>query len=700
MATDGETTTTRRQAGQHAGYQIPVILILLVLGCAYEVLNGGKNLMKMSTEMMLPSPLSSSTVARRETAISQKIKDLNEDSYDEEKSEEVIDEKDEKRETEEDSEAEESKEEREGETEETVEDQGTESLEKKDEEEEEEEENRGVEDSKQEEEKTRTPKEIDMKALNRLGKSLTQFRTVSSQKANMGGKSSAKGMKEAESSEGNNESNGDNADGGEETNDEKAGTGTAEVPPATGESNKAKEGRKIDMTEQPNEEQGDQDKTEGSEKKPLNIVLLYADDWRHNAIGADPATLVRTPFLDQLAKEGIRFTYNCVTTSVCWISRATLYTGQYVSRHKSDYPQNAAWYNGWQHTFPKLLKDNGYSVAHVGKWHFDTQNSTVYKTFDYWKPYYGFHFTQRNGQKIHITQMNEEDAVHFLSKARDKTKPFMLGVCFFAPHSVDHEEEQFFPQEKSMELYANETVEVPESADAWNKLPYFFDEQRNEARRRWRMRFDTPDKYQHMMKNYYRLISEIDETSSVIYKELEKQGILNETLIIFTTDNGFFHSEHGLAGKWYPHQESIRVPLVIRDPRMPPEKVNTLNDDFTLNIDLATTILGAAQVEPPPGGIMQGRDIADLYLDRKAEPWRTEFFYEHPVHLHTTVIPASSALVRKDYKYMLWPDYQVEQLFDLTSDPLELEDLINKTKHKDLIDEMRSRHSKLAKMAL
>jgi arylsulfatase len=433
-------------------------------------------------------------------------------------------------------------------------------------------------------------------------------------------------------------------------------------------------------------------------KNPLNIVILYGDDWRHDSIGSANASIVRTPFFDWLANQGIKFIHNCVTTSVCWISRATLYTGLYVSRHQSDYPDKPLWYSGWNETWPYLLKSLGYHLGHVGKWHFPVEDP-VTSTFDHLDVYYGDHWYEEEGGRIHSTKKDEMGAIKFL-KERPKEKPFLLEVCFFAPHSVDHTDEQYFPQEESMSLYENETVAVPVSAteEAWSKLPWFF-EDINEGRRRWRIRFDTPDKHQHMMKNYFRLISEIDKTSEAIYRELEAQNVLDNTMIIFTTDNGLFHSEHQLAGKWYPHQESIRVPLIIKDPRMPKSKVGTINDDFTLNIDLASTILGAAGIKQPK--VMQGRDISDLYLNAdNNQKWREEFFYEHPVHLETRVIPASTALVRKKYKFMTWPDYNLEQLFDLEEDPLELNDLINSTEMQEIVAEMRSRHDKLKQLAL
>lgn len=182
-----------------------------------------------------------------------------------------------------------------------------------------------------------------------------------------------------------------------------------------------------------------------------------------------------------------------------------------------------------------------------------------------------------------------------------------------------------------------------------------------------------------------------------IVKELEEQGELDNTLIIFTTDNGYFHAEHGLADKFYPYQESIRVPLIVKDPRMAKSRIGTLNDDFTLNIDLAPTILGAAGISAPD--VMQGRDFSPLYTEEKDASWRNEFFYEHPVHLREDIIPASEALVRKDHKYLYWPNYNVEQLFDLRNDTFELNDLIKSESHKDLLDEMRIRFRELKEKA-
>ncbi|MCH7224770.1 sulfatase [Haloferula sp. A504] len=424
-------------------------------------------------------------------------------------------------------------------------------------------------------------------------------------------------------------------------------------------------------------------------EKPMNVVLLFADDWRHDTLGVAGNPVVRTPHLDRLAGQGIRFTSNCVTTSICGVSRASLYTGQWMARHGCR--GFTMFKTPWEETYPAIFRKNGYHIGHVGKWHNKPFPKNAY---DFATVYHGRHWYKlEDGRRVHVTQRNEEDALEFL-RTRPKDKPFLLNVCFFATHAEDGHKDQFLPQPQSMKLYQDVTVPVPPNAtqESWERLPDFFDEE-NEGRNRWHWRFDTPEKYQRMMKNYYRLATEVDATCGKVIAELEKQGVLDNTLVVFTTDNGYYHAEHGLADKWYPHQESIRVPLIIRDPRMPKAKHGTTNDAFTLNVDLAPTFLAAVGLPVPKG--MQGKNLAPLYLAEKAPEWRDEFFYEHPTLRDADFIPASEALVRKDWKYFYWPEADLEQLFNLTADPREENDLADDPQHADQLTEMRERFREL-----
>jgi arylsulfatase len=427
---------------------------------------------------------------------------------------------------------------------------------------------------------------------------------------------------------------------------------------------------------------------------PLNVVVLYADDWRHDTLGIAGNPVVKTPHLDALARRGVRFTHNCVTTSICGVSRATLFTGQWMSRHGNS--SFAMFKTPWAETYPGLLRAHGYHVGHVGKWH---NGAFPQAEFDFGRSYSGKHWMKNeDGTEIHVTQKNENDALEFL-QSRPADKPFCLTVAFFATHAEDANPKQYLPQPESMSLYLDVTVPLPRTAtdEHFKKLPYFIGNEQNEGRRRWHWRFDTPEKYQEYMKNYYRLASEVDGVCGRVVAELENQGLLDKTLIIFTTDNGYFHAEHGLADKWYPHQESIRVPLIVLDPRMSAEARGSERNEFTLNVDLAPTILSATGIPVPE--TMQGSDLAPLYLANTTPAWRTEFFYEHAIINNVNFIPASEALVRKDWKYFYWPDFQLEQLFDLRMDPLEENDLAAAPQHAERLAEMRTRFAVLKRAA-
>jgi arylsulfatase A-like enzyme len=424
--------------------------------------------------------------------------------------------------------------------------------------------------------------------------------------------------------------------------------------------------------------------------QPLNVVVLYADDWRFDTLGCAGNAVVKTPNLDRLASEGFRFTHNCVTTAICGVSRASLFTGQWMSRHGN--PAMLAFKTPWAETYPGLLRANGYFVGHIGKWHngkFPAEN------FDFGRAYSGTHWIKEpDGTEIHVTKKNENDALEFL-RTRPTDKPFCLTLAFFATHAEDRNPKQYLPQPASMTLYNDVTIPVPKTAtdEAFRKLPYFIANEKNESRVRWHWRFDTPEKFQEMMKNYYRLASEVDAACGHIIEELRKQDTLDNTLVIFVGDNGYFHAEHGIADKWYPYEESIRVPLIVRDPRMPVAKRGGTNDDFTLNVDLAPTILAATGINAPT--TMQGRDIAPLYLAPEKPAWRSEFFYEHAVIKNVDFIPASEALVRKDWKYFYWPDFKLEQLFHVEADPFEENDLANEPAQAERLAEMRARFVEL-----
>eukprot|EP00979_Chaetoceros_neogracilis_P015001 scaffold5222_cov282-Chaetoceros_neogracile.AAC.16 len=430
----------------------------------------------------------------------------------------------------------------------------------------------------------------------------------------------------------------------------------------------------------------------------MNVVLLFPDDWRHNSIGAENP-IIQTPFLDTLAQEGIRFRQNAVTTSICWQSRATLFSGQWASRHQSYKLKCPHFAKGkhWNHTWPALLQRNaGYHVGHVGKWQYHSNNDN---RFD-WSSYFeGKHWFRKQGKDIAAEDHARNETIRFLNE-RPKDKPFAVTVAFYPPKPVSNSNVpggQWTPKNESRAIYNNMTIPEPfNHSKAFKLLPEFLQRDRSAAAARWRFRYSTPFHYQEAMKNIYALITQVDQACKEIVDELKKQGVYNNTMIIFTTDNGMFHGAHGLAGKWYPYQESIRVPLIVYDPRMPKEKRGFVDDAFTLNVDLAETILGAAGLMPDE--LMQGRDISDLYLPKVEngkpvlvrKPWRDEFFYEF-TFMDENYIPSSNALVRKKWKYIDWYAKNHEQLFDLENDPLELNDVKDDPANAEIVKDMRKR---------
>jgi len=423
---------------------------------------------------------------------------------------------------------------------------------------------------------------------------------------------------------------------------------------------------------------------------PLNILLLYADDWRHDSLGCAGNPVVQTPQLDELARQGVRFTDNYATTSICGVSRATLLTGQWMSRHGNRGFE--AFQTPWAQTYPEILRGQGYFVGHVGKWYTGPVHA---ESFDFMRITRSKYWSQRpDGTRVHVTRQNEQDALEFL-RQRPAEKPFCLTVAFSAVHAEDAHPLQYLPQPESLKLYQDVSIPVPRTAgdDFFHRLPSFIANEKNEGRHRWHWRFDTPERFQEYVKNYYRLISEVDATCGRLLEEIDRQGQRGRTLVIFTTDNGYFLGEHGLADKWYPYEESVRIPLIIRDPRMPETKQGTSCDAITLNVDLAPTMLAAAKSPIPQ--TMQGRDLAPLYLKGIPPDWRTDFFYEHGTIRNKTFIPSSEALISKEWKYILWPEFQTEELFHLTDDPFEEQNLIDEAADADQLKKLRARFKTL-----
>jgi arylsulfatase len=421
---------------------------------------------------------------------------------------------------------------------------------------------------------------------------------------------------------------------------------------------------------------------------PMNVVILVIDDVRWDSIGAAGNRIVRTPRIDQLASDGIRFTQARVTTSICMTSRASLLTGQYMSRHGIDRFGKQLTDDAFTRTYPALLRTAGYWTGYVGKYDVGAARQA---DFEFVRAYHGRHWLAgAAGERVHVTEQNARDALEFL-RARPAGKPFLLTVGFFAPHAEDSATEQYLPQDWSAPLY--EGVEVPPSSLGDPKylraLPPFLSADANEGRVRFKWRFDTPARYQEYMIRYYRLITEVDAAIGRLVDELKTEGAYDSTLILCIGDNGYFHGDRSLADKWYPYEQALRVPLIVRDPRLSSGRRGATRDQLALNIDVAPTIVSAAGVPVPDA--MQGRDLGPLYLADNAPSWRDEFFYEHPTITSRDRIPASQGVIRRDWKYVYWPEFEYEQLFDLRKDPQEVMNLAGRGSHAARRARMRNK---------
>ncbi len=428
---------------------------------------------------------------------------------------------------------------------------------------------------------------------------------------------------------------------------------------------------------------------EPAREAPMNVVLFVSDDQRWDSLGVAGNAQIHTPSLDRLATEGVKFTQAFVTTSICMTSRASILTGQYMSRHRINRFGKPVSVENFSYTYPGVLRAAGYWSGFVGKYGVGQIRP---EDFDFARVYEGVHWHEIGGERIHVTERNARDSIEFL-RQRPDDRPFLLSVSFFAPHAEDRAKEQYLPQDWSAEYYENVTIpESPMMDEAYlEALPAFLADGSNEGRVRFYRRFDTQERYQEYMINYYRLITEVDEAVGRIVDELKEQGVYENTLIAFIGDNGYFHGERGLADKWYPYEESIRVPLILYDPRLSEDQRGIRLDQIALNIDLAPTIVRAAGLAVPEG--MQGEDLATLYLGDGNSDWRDEFFYEHPTITDKNRIPTSQAVVRRDLKYTFWPEWDYEQLFDLRVDPTEKDNLVGDPSYAEELEDMRARLS-------
>ena len=422
-------------------------------------------------------------------------------------------------------------------------------------------------------------------------------------------------------------------------------------------------------------------------KRP-NIIFILTDDQRWDALGYTGNNVIYTPNMDKLAEQGVYFKNAFVTTPICAASRASIMTGLYERKHGYTFQQPSLSKELIDKSYFVLLKEAGYYNGYLGKFGVKFENNLETELFDVYHPHStGFYYrlTDSGKNHKHLTDIMGEQAIDFI-KSVPSDKPFCLTVSYNAPHAEDSSPDQYIYPKDLDPLYKYAIISDPLlSIDKYfNQQPEFVKNGFNRVR--WNWRFDTPEKYQKMVKGYYRMISGIDRTIGQIRNELKESGLADNTIIIFISDNGYFLGERQFAGKWLMYETSLRVPFIIYDPR---NKVHKDIDDNVLNIDITPTILEYAGVKIPE--TIQGISLS-RYTTQKQNPVinRDEFLCEHLWNFKD--IPASEGIRTKDYKYFRYRDFPGhEELYDLKNDPIEENNLAYKKGFENKLIELREK---------
>ena len=414
-----------------------------------------------------------------------------------------------------------------------------------------------------------------------------------------------------------------------------------------------------------------------------NIVFFLVDDQRYDFLGCTGHPMIQTPNIDKLADNGTLFENAFVTTATCWVSRASILTGMYMRKHRFQggliNPKYIAT------SYPMGLKKAGYHTAYFGKTHFRLDKKQQKVMFDEFKQVGRNPFFKKmpDGTKKHETDIIADHAIDFI-KRQSEEKPFYVTMNFNATHAEDGDKKDHFPYPPSAaDLYTGQSVPLPRLNDPaiFKSQPDFMQNSMHNDRYKWR--WDTPEKYQHNMRNYLRMASGIDFALGRVVEALKKKGFEDNTVIVYSADNGYYAGDRGFAGKWTHYEQSLRVPLIIFDGR---NKKEQKLKDMALNIDLGATMLDFAGVATPKQ--YNGRSLKPL-IDGESVEWRKDFMGEF-YSKHKT-IPNWEGIRHERYVYASYPEENYEFLHDLQKDPDQLQNFAKNPEYKEVLQQMRKR---------
>lgn len=466
-----------------------------------------------------------------------------------------------------------------------------------------------------------------------------------------------------------------------------------------------------------------------------NIIFIMSDDHAAPAISAYNEELTSTPNIDRIANEGIRFDNCFCTNSICTPSRAVILTGKYS--HLNGVKTLADVFDGSQATLPKLLQKAGYHTSIVGKWHLKSEPTGFddYIVLPGQGRYYDPLFRKKGNwpktiqHKGYCTDIITDLTLRYLD-ARPKNKPFFLMCQHKAPH------DPFTPKKEYKNLFADHIPEPPNLFDDykdrkalqmttqkvgmkhlgygdpnWSKYQRYMytKEERAEFARKTEGLAGKElkkEQYQIYMRRYLQCVRSIDEGVGKILDYLDAENLTQNTIVIYTSDQGFFLGEHGLFDKRFFYEESLRMPLLMRHPDT--IKPGSASDAIVSNVDFAQTLLDHAGVEAPAD--MQGESFRQIAQGRTEENWRKEFYYRYWMHMASFDIPAHLGIRTARYKLIYYYGKTLGvkgavgkdttafwELFDLKRDRREMKNLYHDPAYSKVIDKLKSRLLKLRK---
>ena len=429
----------------------------------------------------------------------------------------------------------------------------------------------------------------------------------------------------------------------------------------------------------------------GSSPAPRpNLVFLFSDDQTARAIGYENPEVV-TPHLDQLAREGVRFTNHYNTTSICMASRCSVLTGLFEYRHGCNFEHGDLERRFLEQSYPVLLRRAGYTTGFAGKIGFDLEGEkfeALASLFDQWAggPGQTFYETAKNPgiakyapRYPHCSRAYAAWATDFLRAAKQAGKPFCLSISFKAPHLP------FTPDAPDAPLYAGKKFTRPPNYGVAHGRHLSAQSRTSRAATGYR---EWVNDYDGAAAAYYALITGVDAAVGLIRESLAREGFADNTVIVFTSDNGYSMGAHGFGDKVLPYEEASKSPLIIFDPRLPRAHAGQVSRALTANVDVAPTLLALAGVPAPAG--LDGRSLLPLLPAPAGRVRDTLPLF----NFWGTASAQTLAVVAPEWKYIFWAHggggmTPTEELFDLAHDPYELANLAADPRHAARLAELR-----------